>query len=315
MKLYHRVCSVFFDNSFGGSVQWRGVTIHLHCMLKKSVLLLLGLFLVGCNSSVPSQLTQDEQLARHEDQEITSSIDRLNNSPRHQEWVEIKNGEKTVHAWVVYPEASEKKPVVLLIHENRGLNDWARRMADQVAEAGYIAVAPDLLSDFSATEKKTSDFASEDAARTALGTLKPEGVMSDLQAVADWAKTIPSTNGKLVSAGFCWGGGKSFEFATKSDDLALAMVFYGTGPTDASAYATISAPVFGFYGGADERVNATIPASEEAMKAAGKSFEYKIYDGAGHAFMSRGEDPKGEQANIDARKAALERMKEILEAL
>src|SRR5690606_35878863 len=196
--------------------------------------------------------------------------------------------------------------------ENRGLNDWARSMADQVAEAGYIAVAPDLLSDFSETEKKTSDFANEDAARTALGTLKPENVMSDLQAVADWAKTIPSADGKLVSAGFCWGGSQSFQFATQRDDLAVAMVFYGTGPAEASAYAGISAPVFGFYGGADERVNATIPASEEAMNAAGKSFEYKIYDGAGHAFMRSGEDPNGDPSNVTARNSAFEWMKEIL---
>jgi len=283
-------------------------------MLKKFTALFFGLLLVGCNASTPtSPVVQDEPMNHGE--ETMLNYDRLNTSGRHQEWVEVKNGEKTVYTWVVYPEVSEKTAVVILIHENRGLNDWARSMADQVAEAGYIAVAPDLLSDFSATEKKTSDFANDDAARTALGTLNPEGVMSDLQAVADWAKTIPSANGKLVSAGFCWGGGKSFEFATKSDDLAVSMVFYGTGPTDASAYANISAPVFGFYGGADERVNATIPASEEAMNAAGKSFEYKIYEGAGHAFMSRGEDPNGEQANIDARKAALERMKEILSTL
>jgi carboxymethylenebutenolidase len=283
-------------------------------MFKKFSVLIFGLLLVGCNATAPTpEPMQDEHMNHGE--EMMMDDDRLNSSGRHQEWVEVKNGEKTIHTWVVYPEVSEKKPVVLLIHENRGLNDWARSMADQVAEAGYIAVAPDLLSDFSETEKKTSDFADDDAARTALGTLNPEGVMSDLQAVADWAKTIPSSDGKLVSAGFCWGGGKSFEFATKSDDLEVAMVFYGTGPTDASAYANISAPVFGFYGGADERVNATIPASEEAMKAAGKSFEYKIYDGAGHAFMSRGEDPNGEQANIEARKAALERMKEILSDL
>lgn len=280
-------------------------------MLKKSAVLFFGLFLVGCNATAPTPPVVDEHL-NHGGEMMVSDADRLNDSQRHQEWVEVKNGDKTIHTWVVYPEASEKKPVVLLIHENRGLNDWARSMADQVAEAGYIAVAPDLLSGFSATEKKTSDFANEDAARTALGTLKPEAVVSDLQAVADWAKTIPSSNGKLASAGFCWGGGKSFEFATKSDDLAVAMVFYGTGPTDASAYEKVSAPVFGFYGGADERVNASIPASEAAMKAAGKSFEYKIYDGAGHAFMRSGQDPMGEKANIDARNAAFERMKEIL---
>lgn len=290
-------------------------------MLKKTTVLFLGLLLAGCNATAPTppvdeQAHHDEHLEHdvgvEQGEGMSAELKRLTESPRHHEWVEVKNGEKTIHTWVVYPEVSERKPVVMLIHENRGLNDWARSMADQVAEAGYIAVAPDLLSDFSEKEKKTSDFANEDAARTALGTLKPENVMSDLQAVADWAKTIPSADGKLVSAGFCWGGSQSFQFATQRDDLAVAMVFYGTGPAEASAYAGISAPVFGFYGGADERVNATIPASEEAMEAAGKSFEYKIYDGAGHAFMRSGEDPNGDPSNVTARNSAFEWMKEIL---
>jgi carboxymethylenebutenolidase len=188
-------------------------------------------------------------------------------------------------------------------------------MADQIAEAGYIGVAPDLLSDFSDKEKKTSDFANEDAARTALSTLDPKQIISDLQAVADWTKTIPSSNGKIASAGFCWGGGQSFQLATQSKDLDVAMVFYGTGPTDATAYQSVSAPVYGFYGGADARVNATISDSEKSMKDAGKTFEYKIYEGAGHAFMRSGEDLNGDPANIAARNAAWERMKAILSTL
>ena len=227
----------------------------------------------------------------------------------------MKRGGKTIHTWVVYPETSDKRPVVILIHENRGLNDWARGMADQVAEAGYIAVAPDLLSDFSATQKRTSDFANEDAARDALSTLDLDEVAADLQAVADWAKTIPASDGKLVSAGFCWGGARSFQFATVSDDLAATLVFYGTGPTDSAAYGEISSPVFGFYGGADERVNATIGASKKAMDAAGKRYETVTYDGAGHAFMRSGEDPKGDAANVAARNAAWERMRTILSEL
>lgn len=300
-------------------------------MLKKFFLLLvLAFFLAGCATSstitpqpptspatppVSSNQPSSDDNMNHGTEETSETTERLNASPRHQEWVEVKNGDKTIYVWAVYPEASEKRPVVLLIHENRGLNDWARSMADQVAEAGYIAVAPDLLSNFSPTEKKTSDFVNEDAARTALSTLDPAKVTSDLQAVADWAKTIPASNGKLASAGFCWGGGQSFQLATQTHDLDLAMVFYGTGPTDTSAYEKISSPIYGFYGGADERVNATIADSEKYMKAAGKTFEYKIYDGAGHAFMRIGEDVHGDQANVSARNAAWARMKEILSTL
>ncbi len=284
-------------------------------------LLLLPIFLVAvsCAPAAPStdeQAMHSEGHSVHDGESSTAmSQDRLNNSPRHQEWVEVKNGDKTIHTWVVYPEVSEKKPVVILIHENRGLNDWARSMADQVAEAGYIAVAPDLLSDFSDEFKRTSDFASEDAARDALGQLDLTQTMSDLQAVANWAKTIPASDGTLVSAGFCWGGARSFQFATVSDDLDATLVFYGTGPEQAADYAKIDSPVFGFYGGADERVNATIDASDQYMTAANKRFDYEIYDGAGHAFMRSGEDPNGEAANVAARNAAWERMKEILAGL
>lgn len=284
-------------------------------MLKK-LFLSSALLLTACApTNNQAMVTDDHSSHDTESSSMASSIDRLNDSPRHGEWVDVNNNGKMIHTWVVYPESTEPTPVVILIHENRGLNDWARGMADQVAEAGYIAVAPDLLSEFSDAFTRTSDFPDEDAARTALGELKPERVQSDLQAVADWAKTIPASNGKLVSAGFCWGGGQSFTFATKSDDLAAALVFYGTGPTDASAYENVSSPVFGFYGGADERVNATIDASAQHMTSAGKQYDYKIYDGAGHAFMRSGEDASGDPANIAARNAAWERMKEILSTL
>lgn len=288
-------------------------------MIKKLLLTGATLLLTACGSNTTASVQEmdhsSHDMGSSAANSMAASLDRLNSSPRHGEWVEVKNGTKTIHTWVVYPEQTEKAPVVILIHENKGLNDWARSMADQVAEAGYIAVAPDLLSEFSETQKQTSDFATPDEATKAIGQLKPENVSADLQAVADWAKTIPASNGKLASAGFCWGGAQSFTFATKSDDLDMAMVFYGTGPADAAAYKNIKAPVFGFYGGADARVNATIPASEAAMKAAGKSYEVKIYDGAGHAFMRNGEDPASDPANITARNSAFERMKELLSTL
>jgi len=242
-------------------------------------------------------------------------MDRLNNSPRHHEWVEVENGDKTIHTWVVYPERNDKAPVVLVIHENRGLNDWARSLADQVAEAGYIAVAPDLLSGFSEEFDRTSDFADEDAARDALYLLDADQVQSDLEAVAEYAKSIPASNGKLASAGFCWGGAQSFEMATNSEQLDAAMVFYGTSPEDSASYADISVPVFGFYGGNDERVNATIDPAELQMSKDGKIYDYEIYEGAGHAYMRSGEDPAGDPANIAAREASWERMKSILSEL
>ena len=109
------------------------------------------------------------------------ALERLNSSPRHHEWVEVERGDKVVHAFVVYPEVSEKVPVVLVIHENRGLTDWVRGVADQLAEAGYLAVAPDLLSGMAPGGGKTSDFPDRNAARDAIYALEQADVTADLQ--------------------------------------------------------------------------------------------------------------------------------------
>src|ERR1051325_7429957 len=94
--------------------------------------------------------------------------ERLEKSPRHQEWVQLKVGDRTLHAFVVFPEVKEKAAAIVVIHENKGLNDWARSAADQFAEAGLIAIAPDLLSGLGPNGGKTADFPSADAATQAL---------------------------------------------------------------------------------------------------------------------------------------------------
>jgi carboxymethylenebutenolidase len=142
----------------------------------------------------------------------------LEKSPRHQEWVAVKHGERTVHAFVVYPESKQKAPAVVVIHENQGLTDWARSLADQLAAAGYIAIAPDLLSGKAPGGGKTSDFPSGDAAREAIGALDPEQVTADLNAVTDYVRKLPAASGKVAVAGFCWGGRQSFRFATSRGD-------------------------------------------------------------------------------------------------
>lgn len=243
------------------------------------------------------------------------AMKRLENSPRHHEWVEVINGERTVDCFVAYPEKSENSSVLIIIHENRGLTDWVRSFADQVAEAGYLAIAPDLLSDYNSEYKNTSSFKSSDDARSAIYQLDPDQVTSDLLAVLKYAKTAPSSNGKTIVAGFCWGGSQSFRFATNSDELEASMVFYGSSPTDSTDISRINAPVFGFYGGNDQRINDGIPATEQMMKSAGKTYNHVIYPGAGHAYMRRGDDPDGSKENQDARNASWERLKKILKKL
>jgi carboxymethylenebutenolidase len=213
---------------------------------------------------------------------------RLDASPRHHEYVPLKHGDRTVQAFVVYPEVKTKAPVIILIHEIFGLSDWAKEMADELAGQGFIVIAPDLLTGFGPNNGGSDSFASRDATTKAVSGLDAAVVTADLDAAADYAKKIPAGNGKIATVGFCWGGGKSFAFATHRKDLSAAFVFYGPGPADVT---TITAPVYGFYAGNDARIGATIPATTEAMKAAGKKYEPVTYDGAGHGFMRAGEDP------------------------
>jgi carboxymethylenebutenolidase len=238
---------------------------------------------------------------------------KLDASPRHREYVTLKHGDRSLQAFVVYPEVSGKAPVVVLIHEIFGLSDWAKEMADELAAAGYIVVAPDLLSGTGPNGGGTDSYPGMDAITKAVSGLNPDQVNADLDAAADYGKKLPSSNGVFVTAGFCWGGGKSFAFATHRKDLAAAFVFYGPPPSE---FSTIAAPVYGFYAGNDARIGATIPATTEAMKAAGKKYDPVTYDGAGHGFMRAGEDPANTNpANKTARDQAFERLTKLLGSL
>jgi carboxymethylenebutenolidase len=235
--------------------------------------------------------------------------ERIEKSPRHSEWVAIKHAGREVQTLIVYPESKEKRPAVIIIHEIFGLSDWAQELADEVAAAGYIAVAPDLLSGMAPNGGRTKDFPT--GVTEAVSKLNPDQVTADLNAAADYANKLPASNGRLYVAGFCWGGGQSFRFATNRADLSGAFVFYGP-PPDKSAMANIKAPVYGFYAGNDARIGAMIPDAIANMKAAGKTFEPVTYDGAGHGFMRAGEAPDASFANKKARDDSWVRWKTLL---
>jgi carboxymethylenebutenolidase len=237
---------------------------------------------------------------------------RLDQSPRHGEWVEVKNGSRAVRCFIVYPEVKDAATAVIAIHEIFGLTDWVRDTADQLAAAGCIAIAPDLLSGAGPKGGGSSDFSSQYDVRTAIFKLPPDQITGDLNAVADYVKALPSANGKVAVAGFCWGGTQSYRYACNRPDLKAAFVFYGTGPTNALEIGKIKCPVYGFYGGNDNRVSSTIPASEKLMKAAGKTYEPVTYEGAGHGFMRAGEQPDAQEANKKARDQSWERWKKLL---
>ena len=239
------------------------------------------------------------------------ALKQLESSPRHQEWVDIKTGGRTLHCFVVYPEKASKTPAIIIIHENRGLTDWVRSFADQLAGAGYIAIAPDLLSDFSEDKKTTGDFSSDDA-RKAIYELNPDQVTSDLNALEVYAQKIPSANGKTAVIGFCWGGSQSFRFATNNKNIKAVLVFYGSAPEKNGDLEKITAPVYGFYGENDNRINAGIDKTKELMTKAGKKYDFKIYRGAGHAYMRQGDDPSSSAELKKAKDDSWVRIKEIL---
>jgi len=235
--------------------------------------------------------------------------DRLNNSPRHADWVDIKSGDRKIKAFVVYPERKDKAPALLVVTEIFGLTDWVRSLCDQLAENGVIAIAPDLHG------QKFEDL---DAARKATSGLSQEQVKTDLDATADYALTkIPSCNGTLAVCGFCWGGGVTFAYANENPKLKAAYSFYGTAADSADKVKNIPCPVYGFYAENDARVDATITKAKELMTTAAKKYEPVIYKGAGHGFMRTGEptNPAVREADKKARDEAWARWKTLLKQL
>ncbi len=240
---------------------------------------------------------------------------RLSKSPRHLEDVKVKQGNREVNCFVAYPEVKDKATAVILVHEIFGMTDWVRGVADQLAEAGYVAIAPDLLSGAGPNGGGTAELAASDGVRKAISSLPAARVTADLNAVADYVQALPACNGKLVVAGFCWGGGEAFRYATNNKELKAAFVFYGMAPPKQEDLARIQCPVYGFYAGNDARISATIPQTSQLMKAADKQYEPVTYEGAGHGFMRAGEAPDASAPNEKARTQSWARWREVLKKI
>lgn len=240
---------------------------------------------------------------------------RLAKSPRHQEWVKVKykpagdKPEREVNAFVVFPEVKSKATSVIVIHEIFGMSDWVQSLTDQLAEAGYVAIAPDLLSGMGPNGSGgTAEIRAQnsDAVGKAIRDLPPDQITADLNAIADYVSKLPAANGKIAVTGYCFGGTQSFRYATNNPKLKAAFVFYGSAPmkedqktVDREALERIKAPVYGFYAGNDMRINGTLPATIETMKALNKQFDPVTYEGAGHGFMRAGDAPPPPAADAD----------------
>lgn len=264
---------------------------------------------MNADPTAESEITQDWAKAK------------LAKSPRHHEWVKVKNGDREVNSFIVYPEVNKKATAVVVIHEIFGMSDWVQQMTDELAEAGYIAIAPDLLSGMGPNKGGTADVATQgnNAVGQAIRALPPDQIAGDLNAVADYVSKLPAANGKVAAGGFCWGGTTTFFFATRRPTLKAAFVFYGQAPNDnaqgqpytvdKAAVGKIGAPVYGFYAENDMRIDATIQPTVDAMKELKKMYDPVTYAGAGHGFMRAGEpnNPPPAAAAAGADEAAVKK--------
>ena len=227
---------------------------------------------------------------------------RLDQSPRHGEWVSIRTGQQpgdSLRLWVVYPQRSTKAPVVLVVHEIFGLTTWVRAVADKLAADGFIAIAPDLLT--GKIPVNGADSLGMQAGMALVRTLDANTVQRQLDATAAYGIALPAAQPRYGVVGFCWGGGVAFAHAVHAPSLGAAVVFYGTSP-DTTQLVSVRAPVLGLYAGEDARVGATVPPAAAVMSRLGKSYMTEMYPGAGHGFMRAQDQMNG--ANLAAARKA-----------
>lgn len=230
---------------------------------------------------------------------------RLAASPRRGELAKTTANGAPLNLWVSYPDRKDKAPTVVLIYGQSAFDDWIKAVADQLASEGFIAIVPDLLTGHGPSGGGTEAFASSDDVAKAIQTLQRPEIVAKLNAAREFGLKLPQASGKNAVMGFCFGGSQTFMYSTQQPNLNAAVVFYGSSPAqpgtasagpgaappttytpDRSMLTNIKAPILGLYGGADARINATVPNTQAMMKELGKSYEPHFFEGAGHAFLS-----------------------------
>ncbi|MGQ9365180.1 dienelactone hydrolase family protein [Azospirillum sp. ST 5-10] len=191
--------------------------------------------------------------------------------------VDFPGATGSLGGYVARPGGERRAPAVIVIHENRGLNPHIEDVTRRFAKEGFVALAPDLLSPLGGTPDDP------DRARDMIGQLKRDDVVQNLLAAMTWLEGHRYATGKVGAVGFCWGGGMVNQLAVAAPALDAGVVYYGASPDPAQA-AAIKAPLLLHYAGLDQRINAGVPAYEEALKAAGVEHTIHRYEGANHAF-------------------------------
>ena len=230
---------------------------------------------------------------------IFNAHSTLANSKLRKEFVDIPVGEVKLHTWIEYPEGNGKAPIVLVMHHGPGLDDWQRALGDQLAQQGFIAITPDLLSGFGPNGGNYDSFDGTDAVMRGLARLTQDEGVRRLKAAYEYGMKLPRANGKSAAIGFCMGGGYSFRFAGEVPEINGAVVFYG-GPPSEQIMARIKVPVLGFFGEDDARVTAAVAPATAAMQKLGKIFETHIYPHATHGFLEYQDLAGNPQATSDS---------------
>ena len=209
-----------------------------------------------------------------------------------------------VTGYLARPKLIDKAPAVLVIHENRGLNAYVKDVTRRLATEGFVAMAPDLLSPLGGTPQDA------DKARDMIGQLDTDKTVNNLIAGMSYLMAYRYSSAKVGAVGFCWGGGMINRLAIKAPDLKAGVAFYGPTP-DPALVGTVKSPLLLHYAGLDQRVNAGIPAYDEALKKAGVEHQIYVYEGVNHAFHN---DTSAERYNKEAADLAWKRTVEFLKA-
>ena len=234
----------------------------------------------------------------------TASAEKSGNFKLINEFISYPGATGDMRAYLSMPEGKKKFPGVIVIHENRGLVPHIQDVNRRMAMEGFIALAPDALSPLGGTPDND-----DDKGRAMIGQLDREATVKNFVAAVKYLKTHPRSTGKVGCTGFCWGGAMTNQVAVNAPDLNAAVPYYGSTPAPEDV-PKIKASVMAHYAGNDERINAGIPAFEEALKKAGIDYQIFIYEGAEHAFNN---DSNPERYNKEAAELAWGRTIRILQ--
>ena len=208
------------------------------------------------------------------------------NADIHAEFIKYAAGGDSITAYIAYPERRDAAPAVIVIHEIFGRSDFVKRTTERLAQQGFVALAPDLLTRRGGTPPTT------DSAVALIRTLNADTITQDLNGAAAYLQSLKAVRGDRIGViGFCWGGGQSFRYATNNPALKAFVVCYGPAP-DTAAMRHIAAPGLGVYAENDARISANVPAAAAAMQAAGKDYRYTVYPGVGHGFLRQTDRPQ-----------------------